>query len=80
MYSICQATSLLIVPENEQGLANSTFYIGMDLGMSLGPMLGGALKSVFPLHLFYPVMLVTLPLIWVIYMMNRKSFNIVAAR
>lgn len=80
MYSICQATSLLIVPENEQGLANSTFYIGMDLGMSLGPMLGGALKSVFPLHLFYPVMLVTLPLIWVIYMMNRKSLNIVAAR
>ncbi len=80
MFSICQATALLIVPESEQGLANSTFYIGMDLGMSMGPMIGGLLKSVFPLHLFYPIMLVTLPVIWLIYFMNRRSLNSAVAR
>lgn len=75
MFSICQATSLLIAPHNEQGLANSTFYIGMDLGMSLGPIIGGLIKSAIPTAWFYPVMLVTIPIIWLIYFMNRKSLN-----
>lgn len=75
MFSICQATALLIAPHNEQGLANSTFYIGMDLGMSLGPIIGGLIKSAIPIVWFYPLMLVTIPIIWLIYFMNRKSLN-----
>lgn len=75
MFSICQATALLIAPHHEQGLANSTFYIGMDLGMSLGPILGGLIRSTVPITWFYPVMLVTIPIIWLIYFMNRKSLN-----
>lgn len=80
MFSICQATSLLVVPIEERGLANSTFYVGMDLGMSLGPIIGGLLKSLFPLHAFYLIMIVTLPLIWVIYFFNRKSLNATVAK
>lgn len=72
MFSICQAKALLLVPVNKQGLANSTFYIGLDLGMALGPMVGGLIRSLFPLKWFYPVMLVTLPLIIVVYLLNRR--------
>ncbi|NVY95907.1 MFS transporter [Lactobacillus sp. DCY120] len=75
MFSVCQSAALLIVHDNERGLANSTFYVGIDLGMALGPIVGGAIRSLFPLTYFYPVILVTLPLIWVIYFVNRKSLD-----
>ena len=75
MFSICQSTALLIVPDNERGLANSTFYVGIDLGMALGPILGGVIRSLLPLTYFYPVMLVTLPLIWLLYFSNRDNLN-----
>ena len=29
--------------KEKRGLANSTYYIGLDLGMTLGPLIGGAL-------------------------------------
>lgn len=75
MFSICQSTSLLIVPRNEQGLANSTFYIGMDLGMSMGPIIGGVIRSVIRITWFYPAMMLTLPIIWLIYYLNRRELN-----
>ncbi|WP_390410283.1 MFS transporter [Lacticaseibacillus jixiensis] len=73
MYSVCQATSLLIAPLNEQGLANSTFYIGMDAGMVLGPIIGGALFSGLPHVWFYPALMVTLPLVVIVYLRYRKQ-------
>ncbi|MDT6981035.1 MFS transporter [Levilactobacillus zymae] len=73
MYSVCQATALLLAPLDEQGLANSTFYIGMDTGMVLGPIIGGALFDAVPLSLFYPTLLVTLPLTVGVYLMFRRQ-------
>ncbi|MFC6181167.1 MFS transporter [Lactiplantibacillus daowaiensis] len=72
MFSICQAKALMLVPEADHGLANSTFYIGVDLGMSLGPMLAGVITTVLPWAWFYPVMMVTLPLIIVVYLLSRR--------
>lgn len=75
MFSICQSTSLMLAPLEEQGLANSTFYLGLDIGMSLGPILGGLIDNYLPLTWFYPVMLVILPIIIIIYLFNRRKLN-----
>ncbi|BDZ30255.1 MFS transporter [Lactiplantibacillus sp. WILCCON 0030] len=72
MFSICQAKALTLVPDSDRGLANSTFYIGIDLGMSLGPMFGGLISSLLPWAWFYPMMLVTLPLIVLVYWISRR--------
>lgn len=74
MYSVCQATALLVAPLDEQGLANSTFYIGMDTGMVLGPIIGGILFGFVPHTLFYPALMVTLPVTAVVYFIYRKQF------
>jgi len=73
MFSICQAKALSLVPKSDRGLANSTFYIGIDLGMSGGPMLAGLITAILPWSLLYPVMGLTLPLIVIIFWINRRS-------
>ncbi|MCQ2752291.1 MAG: MFS transporter [Coriobacteriales bacterium] len=40
--SVAQGQIAKITPANELGLANSTFFLGMDVGSGLGPMLIGA--------------------------------------
>lgn len=75
MFSICQSTSLMLAPMDEQGLANSTFYLGLDIGMSLGPILGGLIDNYLPLTWFYPVMLMIIPIILIIYLPNHRKLN-----
>ena len=72
MFSICQAKALTLVPASDHGLANSTFYIGVDLGMSGGPMLAGLITAFLPWAWLYPVMALTLPLTIVVYLANRR--------
>ena len=67
MCSVCQSTAILLAGPEKRGLANSTYYIGLDLGMALGPVLGGLLFGNLSLSLFYPVLLITVPLILLIY-------------
>jgi len=73
MFSICQAKSLTLVPKADRGLANSTFYIGIDLGMTLGPMLAGVITTFLPWIWLYPVMAITLPAIIGVYWENRRG-------
>lgn len=61
MCSICQSTALLMAGEGRRGIANSTYYVGLDLGMMLGPVIGGLLYGHLPMELFYPVLLLTVP-------------------
>lgn len=75
IYSVMQSTALLLAPISESGLASSTFYLGLDIGMALGPMLGGLIDSIFPTIYFYPVMLVIIPPILIIYFCNRRKLN-----
>lgn len=72
MFSICQAKALLLVPTSDRGLANSTFYIGIDLGMAGGPMVAGLITAVLPWAWLYPVMGLTLPVIVIVYWINRR--------
>lgn len=75
IYSVLQATAMLLAPMEEQGLASATFYLGLDIGMTLGPVLGGVIDTVFPIHDFYLVQLVLLPLMLVIYFVWHKRLN-----
>ena len=56
MCSVSQSTAILIAGPEKCGLANSTYYIGLDLGLALGPVLGGLLYEHLDVALFYPVL------------------------
>lgn len=75
IYSVCQSTAMMLAPGNERGLASATFFVGMDIGMSLGPIAGGIIDSLLPVEYFYPVMLVVVPVILLIYLVNRRKLN-----
>lgn len=75
IYSVCQSTAMMLAPQEERGLASSTFFLGLDVGMSLGPIIGGIIDSTMPVKYFYPVMLVIIPLILLIFFANRRKLN-----
>ena len=61
MCSICQSTVIILAGEGRRGIANSTYYVGLDLGMMLGPVIGGQLFGKLSIGLFYPMLLLTVP-------------------
>ena len=71
MCSVCQATAVRLVGPEHAGMANSTYYMGLDIGMALGPMIGGMLFGTVDLGLFYPVLAVTVPLALAVYACSR---------
>ena len=75
IYSVLQSTALLLAPIEEQGLASATFYLGLDIAMAFGPMISGVIDSALPIECFYPVELVLVPLILVVYFIWRKRLN-----
>ncbi|TDM84303.1 MFS transporter [Lactobacillus crispatus] len=75
IYSVLQSTALLLAPIEEQGLASATFYLGLDIAMAFGPMISGVIDSALPIKWFYPVELVLVPLILVVYFIWRKRLN-----
>lgn len=75
IYSINQTTALLLSPLDQQGLASSTVYLGLDFGMASAPILGGIIASIIPHFYFYPIMLIMVPFVLVIYFIYRKKLN-----
>lgn len=75
IYSVNQSTALMLAPIEEQGLASSTFYLGLDIGMAAGPMIGGVTAQNLAPDYFYPVLLVIVPIILIIYFIYRKKLN-----
>lgn len=59
--SICQSTSIMMAGKSGRAIANSTYYVGLDLGMMLGPVIGGMLYGYLPIEWFYPVLMVCVP-------------------
>ena len=56
MCSVCQSKAITLAGQKGRGLANSTYYLGMDLGMSLGPVIGGILYGNVNIVWFYPIL------------------------
>ena len=75
MCSVCQSAAILLAGPGKRGLANSTYYIGLDLGMALGPILGGVLYGAVAIGLFYPILAVTVPIGIVVYLLSRKTIK-----
>lgn len=75
MFSICQSTSLLLAPLAEQGLASSTFYLGLDIGMALGPIFGGVISDVLSIRWYYPTMLILVPIVLLVFLANLHKLN-----
>lgn len=75
IYSILQSTALLLALIEEQGLASSTFYLGLDIAMAFGPMISGVIDSVLPIKYFYWVELVLIPVMLLVYFIWRKRLN-----
>lgn len=51
--SVSLAACMKVVPPDRQGTASSTYYIGLDLGLLLGPVLGGQIyEHIGSSHLF----------------------------
>ena len=75
MSSVCQSTAILLAGKEKRGLANSTYYIGLDLGMTLGPLIGGALYGGLDIGWFYPVLMVTMPLAGVVYIATGRRLK-----
>jgi predicted MFS family arabinose efflux permease len=75
MCSVCQSTAILLAGEEKRGLANSTYYIGLDSGMALGPIIGGMLYGNVDIHYFYPFLLATVPLGVLVYWLNRSKLS-----
>ncbi len=73
MCSVCQSHAILLAGKEKRGLANSTYYIGLDLGMSFGPVIGGVLYGHLDLALYYPVFLLSIPCIWLVYLIASKK-------
>lgn len=76
MCSVCQSTAILLAEKEKRGLANSTYYIGLDLGMALGPIIGGLLYEHLDIRFFYPVLALTVPLALAAYWLNRRKFRL----
>ena len=55
MSSVTQAQAVVIAGRERSGLANGTYYMGIDLGMALGPVLAGVLYGHLPIAWFYPL-------------------------
>ncbi len=71
--SVAQSTAILMAGKGKRGLANSTYYVGLDIGMALGPVIGGILYGNLDIQYFYPVLLITVPVILIISMHKKLS-------
>ena len=72
MSSATQSQAVIIAGREHAGIANSTYYIGIALGMSLGPLLGGLIYGGLPIAWFYPLFMITMPLAWIIHLSTAR--------
>ncbi|MBR5518967.1 MAG: MFS transporter [Clostridia bacterium] len=76
MCSVTQATAIKLAGGKEnRGVANSTYYMGFDAGMALGPTIGGIIMGNFDITLFYPILMLCSVLAFGIYLFNRKKID-----
>lgn len=75
MCSECQSAAILAVDPDQSGLASSTFYIGIDLGLLCGPTLAGEIISAFSFQALYPCMMAVLAICLIAYLPKRKTIG-----
>lgn len=61
MCSVCQSEALKAVGQQRAGSGNATYYMGLDAGMMLGPVVGGALMDCIGVHGFFQALMLVSP-------------------
>ena len=69
--------AVLLAGPGRRGIANSTYYVGIDLGAALGANIGGILYGSVDINLFYVVLLLCPVLCFVTYLVFRKELRAV---
>ncbi len=68
-FSACQSTAVIVSGADKKGLAISTFYIGVDIGMASGPFIGAMLWEYLPIEWFFWVLFCfapATPILWML--------------
>lgn len=76
MSTVAQSSAILRVEPEKRGLATGTYYVGVNTGMALGPIIGGVLYGSLPLRSFYPVLMLTIPACILLYFVSSKLVNV----
>ena len=75
MCSVSQSAAILLAGSEKRGIANSTYYVGLDLGAALGAIIGGVLYGAADIRLFYPILLICPVLCVAVYFIFRKKLE-----
>lgn len=75
MYSVAQSATASAAPPEQRGIAMGTYYLGLDFGSAVGPIVGGYLYGNVDLHLFYPLLGVAALLCIGMYFVCRKIYG-----
>lgn len=75
MCSVSQTAAIKLAGAGQRGLANSTYYLGLDSGMALGPLIGGMLYGNVDISLFYICLLASIPLCFFVYCVYRMKLG-----
>ena len=75
MFSVSQAATATAAPPDQRGIAMGTYYLGLDFGSTLGPIVGGYLYGNIPLQWFYPLLGVFGVLCVGMYFICRKIYS-----
>ena len=65
--TVCQSESVIIAGPGNEGIANGTFYLALDVGVTLGTMAMGLVFTHVPTDWFFPCQLVVIPICILIY-------------
>lgn len=74
MYSVSQSATAANAPAEQRGIAMGTYYLGLDFGSALGPIIGGFLYGNIDLSLFYPLLSVFVLGCIAMYFVCRKFY------
>lgn len=79
LFSVSQSATAAAAPAEQRGIAMGTYYLGLDFGSSLGPVIGGFLYGSVSLRLFYPLLSVFAVLGIGMYFICRRIYEQPAA-
>ncbi|KAB8289565.1 MFS transporter [Bifidobacterium avesanii] len=75
MSSVSQSAAVRLAGEGHGGRGNATYCIGLDLGMALGPIIGGQLYANLDPAWFYPALMLAVPLAVGVYLLAGRRIE-----
>ena len=72
LFSVSQSAAAAAAPPEQRGLAMGTYYLGLDFGSAVGPIIGGMLYGGVDLCWFYPLLGVIGALGFVMYLPCKR--------